>query len=235
MTLPDGVTEKDVKRYSKLAGVVKALNKLHGHGKWGDTEVATYIAQSKDRKLKALETAPSRTIPSWLPPETFQKRLDEYLSAFDRITPNDRQSFATLVTIELNLEHIRERLLTDLEASDYQKLSDSLTTLSREHRQLQESLGVGRARRKSEASAQDEIEKLRAGAARFLDRQTTKIECRACRTQINMGFVAFHFRDEVPWRMEALCPKCGKLMVMHGAIELPAPQPPTIHRITDGR
>ena len=225
------VTDKDIKRYSKLSGVVKALNRLHGADKWGEAEVRAYIVQAKAKKLMEAERPPSLPVAQIIPPETFQKRLDEYLSAYDRITPNDRQSFATMVTLELNMERVREKLTLDLEPSDRQKLTESMTTMSREHRQLQDALGIGRAKRKSEASAQDEIEKLRAGASRFLASHTVKIDCRACRTTVNLGFIAFHFKDLVPWRFEALCPKCSERIRWEGPLELPPAPPPQVFNL----
>ena len=233
MTLPDGVTAKDVKRYSKLAGVVKALDKKHGRGKWGDREVATYILERRAKKLAESESLPGRALPTFVPPETHQQRLDEYLASYDRITPNDRQSFNAMVTLELNMEKIQAQLATSLEPVDRQKLSDAYTSLSREHRQLQDALGIGRARRKSEASAQDEIEKLRAGAIRFMDKHTIKITCRACRTGINLGFVAYHFKDHVPWKFQSVCPKCSQPISLEGMLELPQPPAPVVHTIPD--
>lgn len=231
MTLPDDVTDADVTRYSKLAGVRKALDKKYGAGSWGREQVALYVHERKQAKLAEAEKPPAPR-PTYVSPATFQAKLDEYLAAFDRVTPNDRQSFMNLVSLEINLDRVRDRLnAEDISAEDYAKLVESQTKMSREHRQLQDGLGIGRARRKSEASAQDEIEKLRAGAARFLARQTVRIECRACRTTINLGFLALHFRDEVPWLFQQGCPKCSAVIRLAGALELPPPPTPTVYTI----
>lgn len=211
-----------IRQYRALKTTQAYLDKTYGAGNWGDEEVAAYIRQKQAEKAgrRTLEAAAERigvTPPDALP-QDFDARLRQYILSYEGITPNDLTSFRTLVTLDMQIEKLQRQLVETDDVLVQTKIGDSVATLSREHRQLQDSMGIARAKRKAETNAQDEVNRLRDGARAFVEKLGVEIKCQHCRSDFQMGWLLFHFRDDTPWRFSFTCPnpKCGRITEILG-------------------
>ena len=212
--LPEGIAQHDIDRVANFRGSVINLNKQYGEGKWGAQEVVFYILTRRAEKVeekynpKAVVTKSSRTR---------DEKLENYLSVFKNVTPNDEQSLLAMVDIEIQQEIISRKLDDEgLTSSDRKSLNETYASLSREHRQLQTSLGIGRAERSADIDAAQEIGAFVTGAREFLEKQSIPIRCRHCNKDLNLGFVVFHHRNVAAWEFNFQCPKCGKTNRIQG-------------------
>lgn len=161
-------------------------------------------------------------------PKTFKARLDEYIKTLPKIQPNDYSMLENLVTLEVRMEDTRKRMLKDPvtkkvpDALEVKKLSEAYTTYSKEFRQVQDNLGIGRSQRSDEMDMQGELDKFMEESRALVEDEGRRITCVHCNSDFEMGWVIFHFRDNTPWMFNFICPKCGKPNTMSGIREVPA-------------
>ena len=103
-------------------------------------------------------------------------------------------------------------------AKTVKDLNDTRTALSREHRLLQQALGIGRAARGEQINIEEQIRKWREAARARVEKESTPIRCANCVSDFNLGFILFHFRDDVPWSFSFQCPKCQTLNHLTGQV-----------------
>lgn len=223
MTDDDKVTPGQIRQYRALKTTTAALDAQYGAGNWGDDQVADYIRLKRRAKADAakIEAAAQRQglVPVGLTPQSFDERYRAYELAYDNLTPNDRTSLKTLVALEIQIEQAQVDMLIQENVLNRAKIGDSIATLSREHRQLQDNLGISRARRKQETNAQDEVNRLRDGARAFVENLGVLIACGHCASKFEMGWILFHFRDDVPWTFTFTCPRCNEVTTLTGVHE----------------
>jgi len=152
-------------------------------------------------------------------------RLRNYFETYKNPTPNDKHSLTSMVEIEIQMDLINKKLNLDgkgdekeLTSTDRKNLNETYASLSREHRQLQTSMGIGRAERAAEIDAAQEISSFVTGARKFLEEQSIPVRCRHCNDKLNLGFVVFHHREGAAWEFNFQCPnpKCGKTNRIQG-------------------
>jgi len=195
------VTPGDIKRYRALKGPQTTLNRRHGEGNWGDDEVRDYIREMKFAEFQRLQTPE-------LGADPVEDRLQEYLEAFEAVTPNDLEMLKAMCHIEVSLESVRESLAKAHKPTEIYNLTQAQTRLLTEHRQLQTILGIdkaGRERDKKTRTALDEIQDLVEEGARFIEEQLTKVT--HCGIQI--GWLLHDF-PEVGYELKTKCPRCGE-------------------------
>lgn len=215
--MSDEVTPGEMKKYGALAQVRASLDKLYPDG-WDDEQLREHIILLKRRKAEAGQAKAAKARQGEIetsPSLSFEQRLREYELAYENLTPNDRAGFRTLVAFDMELDDIRTKL-RNANADARSKLNSTAADISRERRQLETALGIGRATRKQETNAQDEVNRLRDGAQDFVEKHGAKITCTHCVSKFDMGWVLFHFRDEVHWTFRFNCPKCKTPNVIRG-------------------
>lgn len=227
--------DKHHAKYRNLAGIRRHLNDHYGKGEWGDDEFDQYMHELYGRAVEQSEAAeraerPPKEFPIAEEGATFDERVQAYIDYFENPSPNDLVMIRTMVSIEMAIENANQQYVAALSADSVSRSaakgwSDIVRQMSREHRLIQETLGIGRAKREKEDKDVDQVEYVRSvmrRATSFVKEHSIPIRCPYCtgeeaEVEINMGFILFHFRQDVPWRFEYQCPRCGESIV------LPAP------------
>ena len=216
------VTLRDIAKSSNLFPVKAALNKQYGFDEWGPEQVAKYLQAGRLAKAsqgKSHQRGKKIDVERIAPLENadFKSRLEALMSPFDKdtITPNDYISFRNLAEIQMQMDALTEQLRSGEYRSDVSKLktlNETYAKLSGEARQLQSALGIDRSSRETQVDTGAAIRHMVQGAQETLRANAVMIVCPACKARdvlINQGYILFHFRQDVPWKWESVCPKCG--------------------------
>lgn len=207
----------EVERDSRLTPIVRRLNYKFGDGNWGLKEVAEDMVLRAEGKIGL---ASRRDRERNEKRQSVKERLESYLETFRDPTPNDLQSLTALCNLEIQMEGIDDRRLTELKLTvdEEVKLGQLYTKLSTEHRQLQTALGIDRGSRETEVDAAAEWKKLVQGASEKIKEVGIEIRCPHCKDEMNLnqGLVLFHFKGSRPWRWESVCAnlKCGRTFTL---------------------
>lgn len=211
-------------KYRNLAGIRKHLNIKYGKGNWGDDEYAQYMMELYDERRENAEaivreeTTPGA--PSLFAPDvSAEDRLAQYLEFYEDPAPNDLILLQQMVRIELQLGDMQTQLETSVQdgtRTAAKGWSDMIKTYTAEHRNIQAALGIdrtGRDRSKSQTDLAIYVQDVVQKTSSFLKEHAIKIRCPHCleaqsSTEIDMGFILFHFRQDVPWSFEFQCPLC---------------------------
>jgi len=214
--LPEGLKQGTVVAWSKFLGPQRALNKQYGVGQWGVKEVILYIQQRERLKDKA-KHKDHRGKASYVL-RSHENRVQKYLEHFESPTPNDVQSIRAMVDLEIQMFEVNAKRNQAKDTNELNKLAEIYTTLSREHRQLQVSLGIDRTNRETGLDAANEIKRFVDEAREFIEKETITIRCSHCRVRLDMGYILFHFRQDVPYEFRFKCPRseCGKITQIVG-------------------
>jgi len=147
------------------------------------------------------------------------KRYAAYLEHFEPDTLNDEQTLRELVSIEIQLELARTKLtdlLSDPKASHVKAkaLSDIKSRLLTDYKKVQDELGISQSKRTGQKDVREELPRVIKAASEFLHEHAIQIRCPHCldepaEVNINQGFILFHFRQDVKWKWEQDCPRCG--------------------------
>lgn len=148
-----------------------------------------------------------------------QARVDAYLNDLDKssITISDRSQIKNLARLDIAIEELTAKLSGIADASDKsaKTLSDNLTRLMAQHRQISALLGIDRKSRSNRGEGEYEsyLPRLHQEAQAFLAEHSLMIVCPLCiqekaRTKIVEGTIIFHFRQDVEWSWTSHCPKC---------------------------
>lgn len=216
--------EKRQARYRNLAGVRRHLNDHHGKGEWGDDEFYQYMRELYDAEAEEARMADAahKEIPVAPEGATEEERVQAYLDYFENPSPNDMVMIRTMVAIEMAIESANRQyihaLTGDVSRTAATGWSTIIRNMSREHRLIQDTLGISRAHREREDKSADQVEYVRTTmrrAAEFVAENSIPIRCPYCTeeeaaVEINMGFILFHFRNDVPWQFGFECPRCGQ-------------------------
>lgn len=213
-------------RYRNLAGIRHHLNNEHGKGNWGDDEFVQYMLElyneGRERAELALAGETEKKTPVLPPDATVEARIKAYLDFYENAAPNDMVMIENMAAMEVSLHDMRGQLRAEMSTEKPARTAvkgwtDMIRNLTREHRQIQETLGISRAGRDKEDRGADQVEYVRnvmRKSAAFVKEHAIQIRCSNCLAEtgaieINMGFILFHFRDDVPWKFECGCPRCG--------------------------
>lgn len=199
------VTDGEIRSWKAMKGTKSAMKTLYGD-EWGDEEVRRWIQDKRYEKWQE-ENAKDDFV---------TRRYQEYMQAFESATPNDEQMVLAMCSIEQQLEEIRKTLaggkVTDVK--EIQNLSKAQTDLLKEHRQLQDVLGIQRHKRKSERqTARDQILTEIDRAREFMEKELITIIHEDC--NIQMGWIKYNFR-ELPYKCQFTCPRCGGDIIVSG-------------------
>ena len=217
------------KNYRNLAGVRRHLNDRFGKGNWDDTEFVQYMRELYEDACKKAEVIQRReqreraSLPI-LPPEATEKeRIQAYLDYYEDPAPNDLVMIQAMATYEVSIHNAQQHLQITLEGKEPSRAAaknwaDIIQGLTREHRQIQDTLGIGRAERDKEDRTADQREYITGiiqKSAAFVREHAIPIRCPHCtseeaQVEINLGMILFHFRQDVPWHFECQCPRCGE-------------------------
>lgn len=210
--LPDGINREMVRKASLKFKIAEMLDRQYGVGKWAVKEIVDYL-QDPTTVAKRNNTTAKRY------ERTVAGRLSEYTDSFENITPNDRTMFENMVGIEMRMETVRAELDAASEPKEIADLTKALQILSSEHRQIQTTLGIGRAKRGEQFNLQKELEDYLESAKALIEKRQIAIACSECKSDIDLGFILYHFSDDTPWSFMFNCPRCNKLISLSGAMK----------------
>ena len=219
--------ESKAERYRNLAGIRRHLNDHHGKGNWGDDEFDQYMRQLYDEAREDAEVLQRselrKALPAVKPDATVEERIQAYMDYFEDVSPNDLVMIQTMVNLEMAIESANQQWVDVLTGDSINRTaakgwSDIIRGLSREHRQIQETLGIERAGRDERDKASDQVEYVRdviRRSAAFVKEHAIQIRCHHCmaedaEVEIDLGFILFHFRQDAPWEFRFQCPRCGE-------------------------
>lgn len=204
-------------KYKNLAGIRRHLSVMHGKGEWGEDEYVRYMMEIYEHDRDALVKEPPKELP--IPTGSAEDRFQAYMEYYEDPAPNDILLLRQMARIEAQLDAIQDKW--DAAVSEGSRVaskgwSDMVKSLTAEHRNIQSTLGISRSARdktRSRDDLADYVQDIIRKTSDFVDEQTIEIRCPHCalspaQTEINLGFVLFHFRQEVPWHFEFQCPLC---------------------------
>lgn len=211
-------------KYKNLPGIRNHLSTMHGRGKWGDDEYVQYLLGLYEHDKAALTTEPPKELP--MPVGSADERFNAYMKYYEDPAPNDILLLRQMARMEAQLDAIQdqwEEAVIEGNRTAAKAWSDMVKSLTSEHRAIQSTLGISRAARdktRSREDLADYIQDIIRKTAAFTDEHAIQIRCPHCalspaETEINMGFILFHFRQDVPWHFEFQCPLCQE------AVKLP--------------
>jgi len=152
-------------------------------------------------------------------PKSARARLDAYLKTLPKVTLNDITLLENMVSMELEMERLRNKMPDEKDGLEARKLSEAISNYSKEYRLIQDSLGIGRSQRSTEIDMQSEVDKLVEESTVLVEKSGVPISCHFCKSDYEMGWVLFHFRDDVAWSWTFACPACKQVNHVTGDIE----------------
>ena len=154
---------------------------------------------------------------------------------FEPTTPNDEQMLRQLVNKEIQLELVRKQIMKSLQSDEIRHtvqkaLSDIESKQLSDYQKIQNELGISYSKRVKQKDVTEELPRVIKAAAEFLDEHSVRISCPYCvnepaEVNIHQGYIIFHFRDNVDWKWESVCPRCNKTITLERSLySIQAPQ-----------
>ena len=214
--------------YRNLAGVRRHLNDRFGKGNWDDTEFVQYMRElygDARQKAEGIQRREREQVSLPILPQdaTEEDRIQAYLEYYENPAPNDLVMIEAMATLEVAIHNARHQWRAVMASAEPSRTaakswSDIIRGLTREHRLIQETLGIERADRDKEDKDADQREYVTSviqKSAAFVREHAVPIRCPHCtkeeaQVELNLGMILFHFRQDVPWRFECQCPRCGE-------------------------
>jgi len=158
--------------------------------------------------------------------QKINERIKSYENDLDAssLTESDRSQIKNLARLEVGIEAFTEKLsnIGESDSKTAKSLSDTLSTLMAQHRQIASALGIDRKSRSSrgESEYEEYLPRLHKQAYNFMAEKSIVIMCPVCinnkaHTKINEGFIVFHFREDVDWEWRSACPSCKQQFVIN--------------------
>ena len=214
---------------SKLLPVSRKMDRMYGAGRWGDTELRQYICQQewkKRQKYQQYLVEQQQTGPTPVAGVTADERVASLMQQFPELTATHLPMVQQLVAFERGLARLTVQFDEAVDHKDMakvRKLQQAMTDLQREIRQMTQQLriDVGSLRGEGTAEIRQEVMALMDRAQALLQKHAVRLACPACQEKgivINLGFLLFHFRDNVNWHFWCVCPhtKCGQGIHVEG-------------------
>jgi hypothetical protein len=211
--------EEHIGAYWRDHNIQGYLNKKFGKGNWGHDELAQYMLelyeQDRDQAMLHVKETPEVVMVQGSAEERFQ----HYLEFYEDPAPNDILLLQQMARIEAQLDAIQDKWDQAIQEGDRtasKGWSDIVKNLTGEHRNIQVTLGISRTARdktKSRADLATYVQDIIRKTSDFVDEHAVPIRCPHCyespaNVEIDMGFILFHFRQDVPWHFEFQCPMC---------------------------
>ena len=204
-------------KYKNLAGIRKHLSTMYGKGNWGDDEYVRYLMELYEYDRNELVKEPPKEVP--IPTGSADERFAAYMEYYEDPAPNDVLLLRQMARIESQLDTIQdnwEMAVQDGNRTAAKGWSDMVKSLTAEHRNIQKTLGISRSDRdktRTREDLADYIQDIVRKTASFVDEHAIQIRCPHCvlspaQTEIDMGLILFHFRQDVEWHFEFQCPLC---------------------------
>ena len=231
-TIEDTIVPDSVVRiWENLQPVRRAMDRIHGEGEWGFEDLRRYVARRQWATKLAYDatTAPKEaqalTVPDATPAaptETVETAVQRIMDNFPDLTEVNRPMVRQRELYYRILGPLAEEVASDVaqgNIKDVRQKQQIMTDLQREVRQIESSLGLdaGSLRSGGVDEIRKEIYTVMDRAKALLDKHAVRITCPACRASktarhINMGYILFHFRQDVPFHFFTICPHpdCGQ-------------------------
>lgn len=204
-------------KYRRASGIRQHLSTMYGKGQWGEDEFVRYMMELYEYDRDALVKEPPKEMP--IPTGPAQDRFQAYMEYYEDPAPNDVLLLRQMARIEAQLDTIQDRweeAIAEGNRTASAAWAKMVKDLTSEHRNIQATLGISRSARdktKSREDLADYVQDIIRKTASFMDEHAIQIQCPHCalspaQTEIDMGFILFHFRQDVPWHFEFQCPLC---------------------------
>lgn len=207
---------------ANLKPVQRKMERMHGAGKWGELELRQYIIQREWAKHIAYQrylahqerTSKSEAGISERQPYGAHERVQAIMDHFPDLTDAQLPDVRSLVILQRSLEALSPELDSAIQSKrldDVRKIQQTMTSLQGEIRALQRLLriDVGSLRGEGPEELRREIMTVMDRAKALLQKHAVRLYCPACQKAdraVNLGFLLFHFRDDVYWHMFLSCP-----------------------------
>lgn len=203
--------------YKNLPGVRRHLSNIHGKENRTEDQYVQYMMEIYEYDRDKLFRKPSKELP--IPSGSVEDRVAAYRQYYEDPAPNDLLLLKQMARIEVQLEPIQdewEKAVSAGERTASKGWSDMVKSLTDAHRNIQATLGISRSARDKTRTREDLVEYIQdiiGKTAAFVDDHAVEIRCPRCvlspsETEIDMGFILFHFRQDVDWSFEFECPLC---------------------------
>lgn len=227
-TIEDTVVPDSVVRiWEKLLPVRRKLDSMYGEGQWGTEDLRRYVAQREWEKKLAWEAANTQalsvpdvapSVPSADVDAAVQRIMDSFPDLTEVNRPMVRQRELYYHTLGQLAIKIQEKM-AEGSMGDVRQMQQIMTDLQREVRQIDAALGLdaGSLRSGGVDEIRKEIMTVMDRARALLQKHAVRISCPAClaskqQRNINLGYILFHFRQDVPFHFFTVCPHpdCGQ-------------------------
>jgi len=212
-------------RWRTLVGVRSHMDQKYGQDNWGDDEFTQYMLGRYQfyREQEKRLAEPQVPLPS---DDEIERRVQEYLRVYEEpAAPNDMVMLRQMATMEVQMESVQTRLNTAIQDGDQARTrtwSGIMKSMVKDHRDIQSLLGIDRTSRDKSKSRDEMVEYIQdiiRKAGEFVDEHAIPIRCPTCmesqaQTELDMGHILFHFRQDVPWKFEFQCPMCGEVLTI---------------------
>lgn len=203
--------------YKNLAGVRRHLSNVHGREDWTEDQYVQYMMEIYEHDRDKLFREPPKELE--IPSGSVEDRFNAYLKYYEDPAPNDVLLLRQMARIEVQLEPIQDQWETAVAEGNRtasKGWSDMVKSLTDAHRNIQQTLGISRSSRDKTRTREDLVEYIQdiiGKTAEFVDDHAVQIRCPKCvlspaETEIDMGFILFHFRQDVEWSFQFECPLC---------------------------
>lgn len=222
--VPDSV----VRTWENLQPVRRAMDRIHDGEEWGFEDLRRYVARREWEKKLAWEahttalvakTVQAPTVPgstSAAPLETVEAAVQRVMNNFPDLTEVNRPMVRQRELYYRALRPLAAQVAEDIASNnmkDVRSKQQIMTDMQREVRQIESALGLdaGSLRSGGVDEIRREIYTVMDRAKALLDKHAVRITCPACRASkaerhINMGYILFHFRQDVPFHFFTICP-----------------------------
>lgn len=223
------VPDHIVRSRSKLLPVSRKMDRMYGEGEWGDDELRQYICQQewkKRQKYQQYLTEQGQAGPTLVAGTTADERVESLMQQFPELSEAHLPMVRQLVAFERGLARLTvqfDEAVTHKDLPKVRKYQQAMTDLQRELRLMSQQLqiDVGSLRGEGAVEIRQEVMTLMDRSQALLQKHAVRLTCPACQEKgivINLGFLLFHFRDDVPWRFWCACPheRCGQGIHIEG-------------------
>lgn len=154
-------------------------------------------------------------------PKTASARIAEYVRTMPKLQLNDITLLQAMVFMEIELPRFQKKIAKMKDGREIKAATEGYNNTLKEYRLLQEALGIGRNQRSDEIDMQGEVDRLVQESEELVKKYGVEIACSFCVEVFELGTFIFHFRDDVGWRIQFTCPKCGKTNLIQGDKPIP--------------
>ena len=236
------ITDALIGQRRNLLPIRRKLDRMYGESEWGENELRAYIARSEwDKKVardkwNATKDAPGAPeapeaktgAPATLSNFDLDTEAERFMQDYPDLGEINRPMVRQLILYNRLLVNLAEQMESEIIGKDptaARRTQQMMTAIQSEVRQIHKVLGLdaGSLRSGGAEERRQEILQTMDRAKALLNKSAVRITCPACLASsqervINLGYVLYHFKEEMPFHWWTLCPHpdCGQGIHIHG-------------------